>query len=847
MAMLAVSSCSEKELEETPVGEDTTDEVVVRNLVEVPCEFIVQPFGNEMTKAKTDPEPYSSNELMIYNFWLLQFDGSDRFQCAIYHEASSSVNGNPYWGLDRVKMSEDHINSTKTVWVVANIGRYAVNGYEYFVNYSGKTLSDFYKDGLPLSEVDQLKLLNGNATCVSDPNVGLPIPLSGGSSFDASQLTGVDDNKALVIRLKSIVAKLTVNASSVAGASSLTLYGVPARVSYAPDYVDKTMFNSLTYEYDVALPSNKTVTLYVPQNKPMVTTKTQAQASSGTAATKTSNAPPKATYFSVGVTANSGKKLAVNIFPGENEKDYSILANTHYKETVSISDGIYTSYLGDNKDDSRLIEHLVETRESNCYMLHPIYQGSTSYVNWTNYKDEVYALPFVKRVNTAWSGNSSKSIGASDEWVVHLLWQDEPKRLVYFSEPSGLPAWRDDAYDGDDYASEFYGKGNENVYIKVQRSTGSDYTRGNVVVALRKKDSNGSYTAANGQKYGDILWSWHLWVTDYRPDDAGAYSSGHYENVKGVSGSRVFHFDFWGTTSSATYKWIMDRNLGARGWQPAGRYNTSVALNQQTEINPVAEGYGTFYQWGRKDPFPGRGVANGTNVNTLQLYNIEGKTTSTKITSESSSSAVSMANMHAKPTVLQQNINYSGMGGYWAWSTANEKSLYDPCPPGWVVPSNSVFLKFVANKVKINTDNVNEAYCRRDDGGRTLGKYGYGVSNYEAFLVDPSGRATNNSHGTPAIYFPASGFVKSGGDRDNGGICDLWTLEQKAATTSTYLYIGKSLGTNYDGKRGWAIAHIQGETYNGEDGDTSSSTNTVGYFGKHNAFGMRCVKTSVSN
>ena len=824
MAMLAVSSCSEKELEETPVGEDTTDEVVVRNLVEVPCEFIVQPFGNEMTKAKTDPEPYSSNELMIYNFWLLQFDGSDRFQCAIYHEASSSVNGNPYWGLDRVKMSEDHINSTKTVWVVANIGRYAVNGYEYFVNYSGKTLSDFYKDGLPLSEVDQLKLLNGNATCVSDPNVGLPIPLSGGSSFDASQLTGVDDNKALVIRLKSIVAKLTVNASSVAGASSLTLYGVPARVSYAPDYVDKTTFNSLTYEYDVALPSNKTVTLYVPQNKPMVTTKTQAQASSGTAATKTSNAPPKATYFSVGVTANSGKKLAVNIFPGENEKDYNILANTHYKETVSVADGIYTSYLGDTKNDSRLIEHLVETRESNCYMLHPIYQGSTSYVKWTNYKDEAYVLPFVKRVNTAWSGNSSKSIGASDEWVVHLLWQDEPKRLVYFSETSGLPAWQDNASDGDDYAFEFYGKGDENVYIKVQRSTSSNYTRGNVVVALRKKDSNGSYAAANGQKYGDILWSWHLWVTDYQPDDAGAYSSakGYHSTVKGEDGSRVFHFDFW----SNIYHWIMDRNLGAKGWTPALRSNTSASIDNQTSIRATAPGYGLFYQWGRKDPIPANTLSAGQNINSLQLYDITGANISDRVKAESSANSMSMADLHSRPMAMQQNINYAALGGNWASDSANEKSLYDPCPPGWVVPSYWVYRNFVSNLSSTIQDNVNVAYAPKTPGS----KFGYGINNYEGFAVDPSG----GKGATYAIYFPASGFVGSTGNRDMGGLCDLWALEAKSNDIASYLYIGRPLtgGGSNGTTRGYAIVNVYGPS---------------NFYNKNMAFGMRCVKTNVSN
>ena len=822
MAMLAVSSCSEKELEEIATDVDAADEVVLRNLVEVPCEFIVQPFGNDMTKAKKDPELYLSNELKIYNFWLLQFDGSGKFLYATYHEPSSFIDGNPHWGSNMVKMAEDYINSTKLVWVVANIGRYAVNGYEYFLNYSGKTLSDFYNDGLPLSQLSQLKLLNGDASCVSDPSVGLPIPLSGSSPFDASQLDVVDDNKVLVIRLKSIVAKLTVDASAVAGASSLTLCGIPSRVSYAPDYVDKTTFSLLAYDYDVVLPSNKTVTLYVPQNKPMVTMKTNAQVSSGTASTKTANAPPKATYFSLGVTASSGKKLAINIFPGENEKDYNILANTHYKETVSVADAFYTSYLADGKKDSRLVEFVVQTEQSNCYMIHPLYQGTHSYVMAAANREEAYILPLVDRVNRAWSGNSAKTIGDNDEWVVHLLWQDEPKRLIYFSEASGLPAWDDNAYDGDDYAYEFYGKGNSDVYITAKRSTGSDYTRGNVLVALRKKTSGGSYTAKNGEKYGDILWSWHLWVTDYRPDDAGMYSStkGYHSNVKGEEGSRVFHFDFW----SNVYHWIMDRNLGAKGWTPALRSNTSVSMDNQTTIRATAPGYGLFYQWGRKDPFPANTVEANQNINTLQLYDITGANISDRVKSESSASSMSMADLHSRPMAMQSNINYAGLGGSWAWNSSNEKSLYDPCPPGWVVPSYGVYRNFVTDLSITSQANVNFSYAPKTPGA----KFGYGVDNYEGFAVDPSG----GKGASYAIYFPASGFVKTSGLRDIGGLCDLWTLEAKGNDYASYLYIGRPLtgGGTGGNSRGYAIVNVYGPS---------------GMFSKNYAFGMRCVKTSL--
>ena len=64
---------------------------------------------------------------------------------------------------------------------------------------------------MPLSETDQLKKLNGNKTYLTDPTAGLAIPLSGSGTFNSADLNGNDDKKGLVVKLKSMVAKLTIN------------------------------------------------------------------------------------------------------------------------------------------------------------------------------------------------------------------------------------------------------------------------------------------------------------------------------------------------------------------------------------------------------------------------------------------------------------------------------------------------------------------------------------------------------------------------------------------------------------------------------------------------------------
>ena len=814
LALISVASCSEKELVDTSADNESAV-VETGNLVDVPCELIVQPFGGNTTKAAALPEDYTSEEQDLDNFWLLQFDADGKFLAAVYHIPIADAEGNK-WGNSYVRMSETYLAVTKTVWIVANIGETDTNGTRFFSNYAGKTLTDFYNDGLPLSDLNQLRAINGGSSCVSDPAAGLSIPLSGSAPFDVNDLSGVDDKKGLVVRLKSIVAKLTVDASAVANVTAARLMRIPSRISYAPDKVTQTTFRSLTYDYEITVPTSKKFTIYIPQNKPVARTASANQATSGNERTKTENAPVKATYISMDVTS-SDKTLAVNIFIGEDEKKYQVLANTHYKETIAAGVAYYNSYLNDSKDDSRLIQKLVHTEKSNCYMLHPVYQGTGSNVRSSDYKEEVYVLPFVDRVNEA-AGieKSGRSISDSDEWIIHHVWQDEPKRLIYLAESSGLSAWENNTTGAENYAKEYFGRGVRNVYVAAKRSASGNYTRGNVVLALRKKDPNGNYTASNGEKYGNIIWSWHLWVTDYEPDTYQTYSSGYHENVPGVSGSRIFHFIFWSSTYSKC-RWIMDRNLGARGWQPA-TYEKAGGLNAQERINPVAEGYGTFYQWGRKDPFPGEGIATTINVNTLQLYDIEGKNVQTRISSENPTNAVAVSNLHSKPTTLQRNINYGAAGPRWA-STTTTKSLYDPCPPGWEVPSNGVYRNFVSVLKNHETTNMNNNYVPRNAGSY----YGYGVNDYEAFAVDPSG----NQSASYAIYFPAAGFISSSGNRDMGGIGDLWTLEQKSATAASYLYIGCPVKAG--DVRGVPIAHIWG----------SESI----YFGKHNAFAMRCVKT----
>ena len=152
----------------------------------------------------------------------------------------------------------------------------------------------------------------------------------------------------------------------------------------------------------------------------------------------------------------------------------------------------------------------------------------------------------------------------------------------------------------------------ENGYILVQRGT----VKGNSVVAAKVG--------------GKIVWSWHLWVVDYKP----------------------------------TGQW-MDRNLGATSTEP-GKQSS----------------FGVLYQWGRKDPSPNLPtIPNGSiAANTVMAYNANGSF----LLSNMANSSVSNPLLYSieNPILLLKNWSQT-KGANWS---QDRKTIYDPSPEGYKVP-----------------------------------------------------------------------------------------------------------------------------------------------------------------
>lgn len=162
-------------------------------------------------------------------------------------------------------------------------------------------------------------------------------------------------------------------------------------------------------------------------------------------------------------------------------------------------------------------------------------------------------------------------------------------------------------------------------------STPATLVPGNALIAAKDESDN-------------ILWSWHIWI----PADA---------------------IVVWDSEEFAGAK-MLDRNVGAL-----------KATNKEGDVDILS--IGLYYQWGRKDPFPG----------------------ATAFVNEAAGAAVAgTAWTHKKELItteysIQHPTEYASVpevdAGVWnvddpkdLWLTSDKKkTIYDPCPPGYRVPN----------------------------------------------------------------------------------------------------------------------------------------------------------------
>ena len=160
-------------------------------------------------------------------------------------------------------------------------------------------------------------------------------------------------------------------------------------------------------------------------------------------------------------------------------------------------------------------------------------------------------------------------------------------------------------------------------------------------------------------KNGEIIWSWHIWVTNNDPAAS--------ENTAMLNGQTM-----------------MSINLGAE-----------LNSDGSTDSSVIYKSYGMYYQWGRKEPFVGPQKYNFPSNADQMIYNTKGYATSLNYV-ESTAEYGTMAWAVANPMTLIKGYKKNGFDWLYADSDDNlwnsdTKSLYDPCPAGWRVPTDELF------------------------------------------------------------------------------------------------------------------------------------------------------------
>ena len=294
------------------------------------------------------------------------------------------------------------------------------------------------------------------------------------------------------------------------------------------------------------------------------------------------------------------------------------------------------------------------------------------------------------------------------------------------------------------------GSNGGNISFKVDRFS---IQQGNAVIAIKDASNN-------------VLWSWHIWVTDENIDNVIEVTN--YQNVK----YNIMPVNLgWCDDDVTTYA---ERSCKVRF--TAGDASKEVTI-RQVSASITIRGNHPYYQWGRKDPLrPSNGLADTNKT----WYDKNGTSSQSNPATENFSAGVTcIMNYILKPDVMQYQA--SGDNAYAnLWSvdntvyTANDnpvvKTVYDPSPVGFKLPPGNVFTGFTTTGGSTSTSSeINGTWSSSSLKGWN-------------FYTDSSKSKT--------IFFPASGYRY----RSNGMVSNVssdgfyWSAVPSSPTKGHYLY-----------------------------------------------------------
>ena len=531
-------------------------------------------------------------------------------------------------------------------------------------------------------------------------------------------IQSIDGAYDVRLRLKRLATRLTVKWTYTVNdfdMKQILIQSVPLgyTVVDAPDENDGTYPSLIQQFTTIEVPSvgnSGTYSCWIPANA----RGNSAAATSEILRTK-ANAPQGSAFVNF-VAVNKTdmkKKLDYRVYLGGREaSDFNVFGNTNYNYTVNFNhtgipanDGRVT-YI-DPIPASQNNNNLIPT--ANCFMVTPgaafcfdpfsFQQGGNSVTN--DKLVEWCSSSGIKSVKLLWQTKENGDVGDPVMGIANS--DDDHTNIVDIKRTDGssitlVPA---------------NGVGQCLIYCRAAANTSG----GSGVIA--------AYDGENGT--GNILWSWHVWVTDYHPDASGTETVLTPETKRKLKLVPVSSSD--GTIAAI----MMDRNLGAY----EGTFNAIPK-----DILTMSRNNGFHFQKWRKDPFPSSYTtqklpsvytftlsADAPPKHIMNRYKPDGF--HAIVPSSIGKGATSLQNAYRNP------LSIAGNGG-WEWCTDNPlpswgtaKTIHDPCPAGWRVPQKSEL------KVLVDRNATAIPKSAQNDGGVLLNYDDTGNKFYIRFTGYP--------------------------------------------------------------------------------------------------------------
>ncbi len=387
-----------------------------------------------------------------------------------------------------------------------------------------------------------------------------------------------------------------------------------------------------------------------------------------------------------------------------------------------------------------------------------------NYLEWyLDHADEPIKQPYIVKQPSVKS-----ALDGGDELEAILVWENVHNLI----ENVRIESTTTYAADSVAYA--------ENLYILFD-VPGTAH-QGNAMVALRLKNSK------------TIVWSWHIWC--YK--DKESYSTGSRPNplknpLPTPTGYKLAPVNLGWCDFSDYFK----QRKGYLRVVQEGREPGAPVQVWQKEQN-VQFGMQPYYVHGRKDPI--RGFAKLTNANHELFYHedyagLVDATYGLIVTSSRMTVGQSIQNPFMFVRTGNQDwcvrpgeYQYSGYNNLWNSAYLGQtqssntsgievtKTIYDPCPVGYKVPSHAAFGEFIPPTPLIKVNNQPAFNVEEGLGYGNLWRY------YNGGTVGDS---------SDDIFFPAAGFRNSNTSLSNvGSLGYYWCASAKNDTYKSDTQLG---------------------------------------------------------